>query len=134
MKEWVKALYIGYHQALDLPKNLFPFPRTGHLKISLGPTQFLYIYIAHFSYQSVQWRLTAVIYNFDRLPLEPGKQQPPGLGGAPARKTQFRNRGNYEMSYFSLGRLVKDNINCPEKVMKISHFNQTNQRILSILR
>ena len=42
MKEWVKALYIGYHQALDLPKNLFPFPRTGHLKISLGPTQFLY--------------------------------------------------------------------------------------------
>ena len=42
MKEWVKALYIGYHQVLDLPKNLFPFPRTGHLKISLGPTQFLY--------------------------------------------------------------------------------------------
>ena len=42
MKEWVKPLYIGYHQALDLPKNLFPFPRTGHLKISLGPTQFLY--------------------------------------------------------------------------------------------
>ena len=42
MKEWVKALYIGYHQALDLPKKLFPFPRTGHLKISLGPTQFLY--------------------------------------------------------------------------------------------
>ena len=41
MKEWVKALYIGYHQALDLPKNLFLFPRTGHLKISLGPTQFL---------------------------------------------------------------------------------------------
>ena len=38
MKEWVKALYIGYHQALDLPKNLFLFPRTGHLKISLGPT------------------------------------------------------------------------------------------------
>ena len=42
LKEWVKPLYIGYHQALDLPKNLFPFPRTGHLKISLGPTQFLY--------------------------------------------------------------------------------------------
>ena len=42
MKEWVKPLYIGYHQALELPKNLFPFPRTGHLKISLGPTQFLY--------------------------------------------------------------------------------------------
>ena len=42
MKEWVKALYIGYHQALDLPKNLFPFPRTGHLKSSLGPNQFLY--------------------------------------------------------------------------------------------
>ena len=42
MKEWVKPLYIGYHQALDLPKNLFPFPRMGHLKISLGPTQFLY--------------------------------------------------------------------------------------------
>ena len=42
MKEWVKPLYIGYHQALDLPKNLFPFPRTGHLKISLGPTQFWY--------------------------------------------------------------------------------------------
>ena len=50
MKEWVKALYIGYHQALDLPKNLFPFPRTGHLKISLGPTYFLYS----------KWRLTAV--------------------------------------------------------------------------
>ena len=42
LKEWVKPLYIGYHQALELPKNLFPFPRTGHLKISLGPTQFLY--------------------------------------------------------------------------------------------
>ena len=28
----------------------------------------------------------------------------------------------------------KDTMNCPEKVMKISHFNQTNQRILSILR
>ena len=42
MKEWVKALYIGYHQELELPKNLFPFPRTGHLKISLGPTQFSY--------------------------------------------------------------------------------------------
>ena len=42
MKEWVKALYIGDHQALDLPQNLFPFPRTGHLKISLGPTQLLY--------------------------------------------------------------------------------------------
>ena len=42
MKEWVKPLYIGYHQALELPKNLFPFPRTGHLKISLGPTQCLY--------------------------------------------------------------------------------------------
>ena len=42
MKEWVKALYIGYHQALDLPKNLFPFSRTRHLKISSGPTQLLY--------------------------------------------------------------------------------------------
>ena len=42
MTEWVKALYIGDHQALDLPKNLFPFPRTGHLEISLGPTQFLH--------------------------------------------------------------------------------------------
>ena len=41
MKEWVKPLYIGYHQALELPKNLFPFLRTGHLKISIGPTQFL---------------------------------------------------------------------------------------------
>ena len=41
MKEWVKPLYIGYHQALELPQNLFSFPRTGHLKISLGPTQFL---------------------------------------------------------------------------------------------
>ena len=41
MKEWVKALYIGYHQALDLPKNLFPFPRTVQLKISLGPIRFL---------------------------------------------------------------------------------------------
>ena len=28
----------------------------------------------------------------------------------------------------------KDTINCPEKVMKISHLNQTNQGILSILR
>ena len=28
----------------------------------------------------------------------------------------------------------KDTINCPEKVMKICHFNQTNQRILIILR
>ena len=27
----------------------------------------------------------------------------------------------------------KDTINCPEKLMKISHFNQTNQRLLSIL-
>ena len=42
MKEWVKPMYIGYHQALELPKNLFPFSRTRHLKISLGPTQFLY--------------------------------------------------------------------------------------------
>ena len=42
MKEWVKPLYIGYLQALDLPQNLFSFPRTGHLKISLGPTKFLY--------------------------------------------------------------------------------------------
>ena len=42
MKEWVKALYIGYHQELDLPKNLFPFLRMVQLKISLGPIQFLY--------------------------------------------------------------------------------------------
>ena len=42
MKEWVKALYIGYHQELDLPQNLFPFPRTVQLKISLGPIRFLY--------------------------------------------------------------------------------------------
>ena len=42
MKEWVKALYIGYHQELDLPKNLFPFPRTVQLKIFLGPIWFLY--------------------------------------------------------------------------------------------
>ena len=42
MKEWVKPLYIGYLQALDLHQNLFPFPRTVQLKISLGPTQFLY--------------------------------------------------------------------------------------------
>ena len=42
MKEWMKALYSGYHQALDLPQNLFPFPRTVQLKISLGPIQFLY--------------------------------------------------------------------------------------------
>ena len=41
MKEWVKPLYIGYHQALDLPQNLFPFPRM--VQISLGPTQFLNI-------------------------------------------------------------------------------------------
>ena len=26
-EEWVKPLYIGYHQALELPKNLFPFSR-----------------------------------------------------------------------------------------------------------
>ena len=30
-------------------------------------------------------------------------------------------------------RCTKDTINCPEKLMKISHFNQTNQRLLSIL-
>ena len=42
MKEWVEPLYIGYLQALDLPKNLFPFPRAGHLKISGDPTQFLF--------------------------------------------------------------------------------------------
>ena len=42
MKEWVKPLYICYLQALDLPQDLFPFPRTGHLKIFSGPTQFLY--------------------------------------------------------------------------------------------
>ena len=35
MKEWVKALYIGYHQALELPKKLFLFLATGHLKIFL---------------------------------------------------------------------------------------------------
>ena len=29
--------------------------------------------------------------------------------------------------------ISKDTINCPEKLMKISHFNQTNQRLLSIL-
>ena len=28
----------------------------------------------------------------------------------------------------------KDTINCPEQLMKISHFNQTNQRFLCILR
>ena len=65
MKERVTPLYIGYHQALELPQNLFPFPRTGHLKICLGRTQFLYskfhgLLKAHISYQSVQWRLTAV--------------------------------------------------------------------------
>ena len=27
----------------------------------------------------------------------------------------------------------KDTINCPEKLMKLSHFNQTNQRLLSML-
>ena len=37
-----EALYIGYHQELDLPQNLFPFPRTVQLKISLGPIRFLY--------------------------------------------------------------------------------------------
>ena len=41
MNEWAKPLYIGYLQVLDLPQYLFPFPRTGHLKISGGPTQFL---------------------------------------------------------------------------------------------
>ena len=29
--------------------------------------------------------------------------------------------------------VCKDTINCPEKLMKISHFDQTNQCILSIL-
>ena len=38
MKKWVKPLYIGYLQALDLCQNLFPFPRTSHLTISWGPT------------------------------------------------------------------------------------------------
>ena len=42
IEKWVKALYIGYHQELDLPQNLFPFPRTVQLKISLGPIRFLY--------------------------------------------------------------------------------------------
>ena len=42
MKEWVNpCTYIGYLQALDLPQNLFPFPRTGHMKTSLGPTPFI---------------------------------------------------------------------------------------------
>ena len=36
------AQMVPLTQALELPQNLFPFPRTGHLKISLGPTQFLY--------------------------------------------------------------------------------------------
>ena len=41
MKEWVKPLCIGYlqPQVLDLPQNL---PKTGHLKISWGPTQISY--------------------------------------------------------------------------------------------
>ena len=42
MKEWGKALCIGYHQELDLPQTLFPFTRTVQLKISLGPIRFLY--------------------------------------------------------------------------------------------
>ena len=42
MKEWVKPLYIGYLQALDLPQNLFSVSESGHIKISLGPTQFLF--------------------------------------------------------------------------------------------
>ena len=42
MKEWVRTLYIGYLQALDLRQNLFLFASTGHLKISGGPTQFLF--------------------------------------------------------------------------------------------
>ena len=29
MKEWVKPLYIGYHQALELPKNLFSVSENG---------------------------------------------------------------------------------------------------------
>ena len=29
--------------------------------------------------------------------------------------------------------IIKDTWNCPRKVMKISHFEQTNQRLLSIL-
>ena len=42
MKEWVKPLYISSLWALDLPQNLFPSPRTGHLKFARGPTQILY--------------------------------------------------------------------------------------------
>ena len=41
MKEWVKALYIGYHQALDLPKSFFrsengplKFPRSNSILYS----------------------------------------------------------------------------------------------------
>ena len=34
---------IGYIQVLDLSQYLVLFPRTGHLKISRGPAQFLYI-------------------------------------------------------------------------------------------
>ena len=36
------------------------------------------------------------------------------------------NLGEWNLSH-------KDTINCPEKLMKISHFNQTNQRLLSLL-
>ena len=48
MKELVEPLYISYLQALDPPQNLFPFPRTGHLKL-LKPI-----------FHTNQWHLTAV--------------------------------------------------------------------------
>ena len=40
MKEWMKPLYFGYLQALNLPQYLVSFPRMSHLKICWGPTQF----------------------------------------------------------------------------------------------
>ena len=49
-KERVKPLYIGYLQALDLPKTPFLFPRTGDLKICLGPTQFLRVKVSYRSF------------------------------------------------------------------------------------
>ena len=42
MKEWVKPLYIGYLQALDLPQYIVPFPETSHFQIPWGATQFLF--------------------------------------------------------------------------------------------
>ena len=46
----------------------------------------------------------------------------------------FPNFGRYISYMPEFGGASKDTINCPEKVIKISHYNQTNQGLLSILR